>query len=109
MVSNRIESAEVKVIPRWSEVYGGSQSPVKERPQELVRKAQPSYLGPVVLKAPPSRVKMRPPSSPLSTHDSGVDLLSRRYKKALIELHEEAGLDVLKNLLRDQRWSKHQR
>ena len=35
------DSAAVKWIPRWMEIYGDSKPPVKETPQELLRKAPP--------------------------------------------------------------------
>ena len=45
-------------------------------------------------------------SPKLSTHDPMADfLLSGRSQQALIELQEEAKLDVLENLPTDQRWS----
>ena len=35
------DSAAVKWIPRWREIYGDSKPPVKETPKELLRKAPP--------------------------------------------------------------------
>ena len=76
------DSAAVKWIPRWMEIYGNSKPPVKETPKELLRKAPP----------PPAAWCWEctpPPSQPLS--------LSRRMKKALIQLQEEAELDILES------------
>ena len=45
------ERAEVNFIVMWSDINGGSTSPVKEKPQELLRTAPPIYLELVVIKS----------------------------------------------------------
>ena len=82
---------------------------MKERSQQLLRKAPPGHMGPVVFKVLPGcsaevPVHMPPPQLPVATHDARVEALSRRFKKALSELQEEADLNiVLEGLLKDQR------
>ena len=47
----RLESTENKRMPKCSEIHGGSQSPVKERSQQLLRQAPPGDVEPLVLTA----------------------------------------------------------
>ena len=51
-------------------------------------------------------VKIPPLVPPISTHDQRVDMLSPEFKKAV---QEQAEMDVLENLLKEQRWSKNTR
>ena len=44
---------------------------------------------------------------PMSTHDAREELLSRRFKKALIELQEEATLDVLEGCSKNKGRAKN--
>ena len=53
------EGVQAKAKPRWSDIFGGnkspasdsgSKSPVTERPEEMLRLAPISYMGPVVFK-----------------------------------------------------------
>ena len=64
---------EKEWIPKWNDVYGGSQSAAQKSATRLRRAAAP----------------------PMSTHDARVATLCRRLKKALIELQEETELDIL--------------
>ena len=47
-------------------------------------------------------MKMPSPSPPWSTHDARVETLSRRMRKVSVQLHQEAVIDVLEHLLRDE-------
>ena len=48
---------------------------------------------------------MPQPLPPMSTHDARV--VTFRLEKALIELEEEAELDILEGMLKDQSWSNN--
>ena len=96
-------------MPKWSDVFGnnkvsasngGSNSLVKERPQELLRRALRSYLKSVVFRAPlGGRVAMplKVPS-PWSAHVAGVERFSDQNQ-------EEAEMGI-EGLLPNCGWSQ---
>ena len=74
------EDTRDKVVPKWSDVFGngkatssnrGSSSAVKERPQELLRKAPASYMRPALVKAPPDCRAEMPVNIPPHLTQSG--------------------------------------
>ena len=81
------DDARVKVVLKWSDILGSSESPTsfgdskppgKEKPQQLVRKTPPSY------KATPQ---------PFPTDDARVQDLSKRLKKAILQFQKDK-LDI---------------
>ena len=77
------EDARVKCVPKWSDVCGSSKSPTsnggcksseKEKPQQILRKAPPSY---------------KATAPPFQRGDARVEELSRRLKNALLQLQVE--------------------
>ena len=78
---------------------------MKERPQEVLRKALPSYVRTVVFKVPlggraEMPVKVSPPLPSWSAHDARVEeRLSRNLKKLLDDIQKEAEMEMLEGLL----------
>ena len=84
----------------WSGVTGSSKSPPSNSHSTSPAKVNPQRL---IRKAPPS---CRTTSPPFSTDDARVGEVSRKLKKALLQLQEEADLDILMGVLRDSSKSK---
>ena len=100
--------SRVKVVPKWSDVFGNrkaptnsgvSKSPVTERPQEPLRKAPRGGMKPAVFKAlrggrTEVPEKMPPPLSAMSTHELKVDTICRTLKTCL-SIRRKKLMDIL--------------